>query len=296
MQVCGQLDGLNFLLHGATVLGLELDTQNYVAKISLQITTVPKTGPAPVRAALTLGPISALVVTVQTADGNSPRREMAPISIDQLSHLASLGHPLTGFDFIDSKRSSEPRGGLVFELFRAEVPADHILNFYYGTRSPHNEAALLFFRIYFDEARLAYHDGREIPIEAFAPSGDTLARALAFGSELGSFAPIKVLPDPVEPSLVDGELLALVFVDTEPAIHGYVVGRAHAHGDRVTWLSPDRVLYELPDASARSIRPRFPEMSMGPKRLDGFEYFVLLPRPVGHATAKEWVATSLKRH
>ena len=294
MQTRDELKGLNYLLHGATVLGLELDPSNRVATIPLKITTLPKRGPVPVKSTLRLIPVSALVVTVETPEGGPPKRGMAPIQLDRLSHLASEVHPLTGFDFIDSERSSEPRGSLVFEWFESGVPSDHILNFYYGMQSAENEPALMFFRIFFDTARLTYSDGHEIPIDAFAPSDDSLGRALAFGSDPGQEALIKVLPDPVSPSSVDGELLALVFVDSELLIRGYAIGKARWDGHRVSWLSPGGVLYDLPDASAKAIRPRFPEMSMGPRRLDGFAHFLLLPRPVDGANPMEWVTKNLK--
>ena len=203
-----ELEGLNYLLHGATVRGLELDPSNHVASISLEISTVPKTGPVAVRSTLRLIPVSALVVTVETSEGEPPRRSMAPIQLDRLSHLASNAHPLTGFDFIDSKRDSDPRGSLVFEWFEPGAPSEHILNFYYGMQSAENEPALLFFRIFFDTAHLTYPDGNEISIDAFAPSDDSLGKALAFGSDPGPRAPIKVLPDPVTPSSVDAQLLA----------------------------------------------------------------------------------------
>jgi hypothetical protein len=294
MKAHQELKGLNYLLHGATIHGLELDPSNRVVTISLQVTTVPKTGPVPVMSALKLIGATALVVTVETLDGKPPQRGMAPVQMDQLSDLASAGHVLTGFDFIDSERSSEPRGSLVFEWFEAGVPARHILNFYYGMQSAEKESALLFFRIFFNTAGVTYANGHAISIDAFAPSDDSLGRALAFGSDTGPEALIKVLPDPVSPSSVDGELLALVFVDSELAIGGHAVGRARWDGRRMSWVSPDRVLYDLPEASAKAIRPRFPEMSMGPKRLDGFTYFLLLPIPIHGANAREWVTQNLK--
>jgi hypothetical protein len=289
-----ELEGLNYLLHGATVLGLELDPSNHVATISLQITTAPKAGPVPVRSTLRLMPVSALVVTVETLEGTPPTKGMAPIPLDRLSQLASEHHPLTGFDFIDSERSSEPRGSLVFEWFEPGVPSRHTLNFYYGMQSAEDESALLFFRIFFDTAGLTYPSGQAISIDAFVPSDDSVGRALAFGSETGPEAPIKVLPDPVSPSSVDGELLALVFVDLELAIRGHAVGMARWDGHRMGWVSPEGVLYDLPDTSAKAIRPRFPEISMGPKRLDGFAYFLLLPIPIHGANLREWVTKNLK--
>jgi hypothetical protein len=50
------LDGVNLVLHNATVLDLEFDPPNNVVSMSLSVTTAPKTGPTPARARLRLSP------------------------------------------------------------------------------------------------------------------------------------------------------------------------------------------------------------------------------------------------
>jgi hypothetical protein len=144
---------------------------------------------------------------------------MAPIRLDELNGLAAgYKHPLLGFDFIDSKRDAEPRGSLVFEWFEAERGSAHVLSFCYGVTSAEQEAGLLFFRIFFEGAVLRYPDGHQIAIDLFAPTGG------AAGEPSGP-APIKVLPDPVPPSTVDHDSLALVFIDSDAEqISAYAVG------------------------------------------------------------------------
>jgi hypothetical protein len=296
-QAVDDLQGLNHLLHGATILGLELDPAGHAATLSLQITTAPKAGPLPVRGELRLDPVNALVVTVQTPDGQRPRRGMAPIRLDELNGLAAgYKHPLLGLDFIDSKRDAEPRGSLVFEWFEADRGSAHVLSFYYGVTSTEQEAGLLFFRIFFGSAVLTYPDGHQIAIDLFAPTGNGRWRAFEFGTDSSGPAPIKVLPDPVPPSTVDHDSLALLFIDSDAEqISTYAVGEARWDGRHLRWLSPDGVLYDLPSELAQEIRPRFPEMSMGGVRLDGFAYFLCFPKdPLEAANALDLVKTHLR--
>jgi hypothetical protein len=248
-----ELEGLNFLLHGASVLGLELDPPNRLTAISLKVTTVPKRGPAVTLAKLRLEPVKALAVTLQTREGRRPRGAMAPVRLDGLSGLASGAHPLVGFDFIDSKRDAESRGRLVFEWADADPRSAHVLSFYFGLLSAEREPALLFFRVFFDQATLSYSDGREIPIESFAPSGTSTWKALGFGDTENRLSPIKVLPDPVPPERVDRESLALAFIDTtDTMICAYTVGEARWDGRDLRWLGPDGVIYDLPQGRRKT--------------------------------------------
>jgi hypothetical protein len=160
-----------------------------------------------------------------------------------------------------------------------------VLSFYFGLLSAEQEGALLFFRVFFDQATLSYSDGREIPIESFAPSGTSPWKALEFGDTKNRQSPIKVLPDPVAPERVDRESLALAFIDTtETMICAHAVGEARWDGHDLRWLGPDGVFYDLPQGAAEDLRPRFPEMSMGGARLDGFAYWLGLPKGSAEAS------------
>jgi hypothetical protein len=291
------LDGLNFVLHDASVLDIELDPPNHVASLLLAVTTAPKTGPTPVRARLKLSMVSALVVTLQTLDGSSPSRGMQPIGLDELgSLLPQFNHPLTGFDFLDSKRDAIPRGKLVFEWFDEALPGSaHTLSFYFGVTHADGNSALLFYRVLFDEAVLSYPDGRVIPIDSFSPVGS--GRWNSIGGESPDEA-ITMLPDPVPPTQVDGKLLGLVFVESEThLIRALAVGKAGWDGRRLRWLSPSDLTYDIPPELADEIRPRFPEMSRsGYRRLDGFDYWVILTAPQGASEdASQLVKTHLTR-
>ena len=278
------LDGLNFVLHDASVLDLELDPPSHVASMALAVTTAPKAGPTPVRARLRLSPVSALVVTLQTLDGTPPSRGMKPIGLDELgSLLPQFNHPLVGFDFLDSERDGIPRGRVVFEWFDEALPGSaHTLSFYFGVRDADGNSALLFYRILFDEAVLSYPDGRVIPIDSFSPVGS--GKWTAIGGESEDEA-ITMLPDSVPSHQADGKLLGLVFVESETnLIKGLAVGKASWEGRRLRWLSPDDLTYDIPPELANEIRPRFPEMSRsGYRRLDGFDYWVIVTVPRGSA-------------
>lgn len=291
------LDGLNFVLHDASVLDVKLDPPSHVASLSLAVTTAPKTGPTPVRARLRLSTVSALVITLQALDGGPPSRDMQPVGLEELvSLLPQFNHPLTGFDFLDSKRDAIPSGTLVFEWFDAALPGSaHTLSFYFRVKHADGNNALLFYRILFDDAVLSYPDGRVIPIDSFTPVGSGKWNAIGAGTADGA---INVLPDPVPPHQVDGNLLGLLFVESETGlIKGLAVGKTSWDGRRLRWLSADRLTYDIPPELANEIRPRFPEMSRsGYRRLDGFDYWVILTAPRGAPEdARQLVKTHLTR-
>jgi len=273
-----RIDGLNFLLHGSRVLDLVLDPEERSAVITIAPTTTPKAGPIPAKAIVSLLPVGSMVVVLRDLEGNAPVRGMEPVRIGALGSLArQFRQPLAGWDFIDNERNFTPGGQRLFEWFDAAMPgSEHTLSFFYGVRSAEGASALLFFLISFDNARATDPNGHEIPVESFAAAG-TGWKAVNFGKGSGVLEPVTILPDPVPPKRVDGELLGLVFVDTATdAIVGYAVGRASWDGRSLRWSSSDSVTYDIPDGLARQIRPRIPNMIRDGHPLEGFSYFSLV--------------------
>src|SRR5438128_1022470 len=105
------LDGLNFLLHGARLLDMAFDQGRHLATLTIAPTTSSKSGLRPVRAVMSLSPVSAIAVTLMDPDGNAPAHGMEPVGLDELGKIVQhANHPLAGFDFIDSESNSTPKG------------------------------------------------------------------------------------------------------------------------------------------------------------------------------------------
>jgi hypothetical protein len=292
------LKGLNFLLHGATILDLAFDPERHSAILTIAPTTSSKTGLRPVNALLDLSAVSAVAVTLQDQEGRRPRHGMTPIGLEELGQLVQhTRHPLAGVDFIDSERNSTPKGMKVFEWFDPDLPGSkHTLSFFFGLRNQHDESALLVFLILFDDATLKYPNGEDLPMAHFAPAGVGY-KAVALEGASQDLGPITVLPDPVSPASLDGQLVGLVFVNSDSeAIVSFAVGKASWDGEQLRWCAPDQVTYDIPEELTHQIRPRLPNMSRGAFRLDGFSYWATIPvRPSESLNARELVRVHLKR-
>jgi hypothetical protein len=172
---------------------------------------------------------------------------------------------------------------VVFEWFDGALAGSaHTLSFYFLELSTRTAMVPCYsFRVLFDEAVLSYPDGRSFQSTPLPPPAQ--GRWTAIGIESDDDAIKVLLPDPVPPQQVDGKLLGLVFVESETErIIGLAVGKASWDGRHVRWLSPDDLTYDIPPDLVNEIRPRFPEMSRsGYRRLDGFDYWVILTTPRG---------------
>ena len=209
-------------------------------------------------------------------DGSTPPAGMPEIHIRELNGLIRHSkHPQFGFDFIDSSRNDITRGLAIVDWIGSDTAAHHTLTFVYGVQSSKGQSGVLLVRVWFEQFDLRTADASSVDLAAYADV-DALA---AVGVPIvvvpaGTSEGMSTMPAPIPAELVDGALIALLFVDsTTRRTRSRAIGTGVWSGKELKWRSPSRKLYDLPAGKQFDIRPALAEWGQTGDPLGGFAFW-----------------------
>jgi hypothetical protein len=268
---------LNVLLHESTLEDIEVDTDAAITACTLFVTARPKFGPRQANPfTLRLSDVSRVRVALVNPDGSTPPAGMPEIHIRELNGLIGHSkHRQFGFDFIDSSRNDITRGLAIVDWIGSDTAARHTLTFVYGVQSSKGQSGVLLLRVWFEQFDLRSADASSVDLAAYADV-DALAAAgvpivvVPAGTSEG----MSTMPAPISAELVDGALIALLFVDTTTRrTRSRAIGTGVWSGKELKWLSPSRKLYDLPAGKQFDIRPALTEWGQTGDPLGGFAFW-----------------------
>jgi hypothetical protein len=169
-----QRKGLNTALSEATCLEIDVDRTNLVFRVTLDVLTLPESGPAPQdrTVVVTCSGISRIAASLRTQALNQSEPLVLPLTLDELPEaLHSFGGcHLHGWEFIDLPESSWTQWGdlLSFDTALAEDAAPHVLELSQEEGMAPRELDL---RVWFTSLQITDRDGNPVDTQEFIDGG-----------------------------------------------------------------------------------------------------------------------------
>jgi hypothetical protein len=172
MQISAdERDAFGVALNEATLHGVELDVQQRVAAVTLEVLTLPESGPAPpdARIQLILRPVGRVTASLRDGSWNDPKARVVPFRVEDLTAVVDsvAGLNIYGWSFIDVHQEKIAKWGDRLSLDWQAGPdgLSHSLCLFQESRQHFD---LL---VWFDELRVFDPAYQEISISEFLASG-----------------------------------------------------------------------------------------------------------------------------
>jgi hypothetical protein len=171
-----QRDGLNVALNEAAWLGIDIDVPAARVTVTLEVLTVPVSGPAPLDTVrlLVLSGVSRVAASLRNGlwnDAEAPVQRLSLVDVDAAVR-AFGGCAVYGWEFIDPppERWTGWRDRLSLDAHLCPEPAPHVLDLFQegaGSAGAHH----LDLRVWFSALRITDQVGQEVVLQDFIDGG-----------------------------------------------------------------------------------------------------------------------------
>lgn len=167
-----RIEGLGVALNEATLLGIEVNQDQRTARLTFDVLTLPRSGPASqgTRVQILLAPVGRVVASLRHGRWDDPNARVEPFTIEQLLSVVQRfgGQPVYGGEFFDLPDSEFAKWSSRASLdFQTDVNGRrHTLDLFQEGNDLHLDV-----RLWFDGMRISMLDGTEISIDEFIASG-----------------------------------------------------------------------------------------------------------------------------